>query len=101
MHKKFEIKQTKIKGGCQSGRKVVNHNSMNDLPLETFKIIDVLLYLEVLRKFFCVPNILKKNLYLTFICCATGAFVFCAKNINQERSVRYLENIKIQCKFRS
>ena len=33
MHKKFELKQTKIKGGCQSGRKVVTHNSKNDLPL--------------------------------------------------------------------
>ena len=33
MHKKFEIIQTKIKGGCQSGRKVVTHNSKNDLPL--------------------------------------------------------------------
>ena len=26
MHKKFEINQTKIKGSCQSGRKVVTHN---------------------------------------------------------------------------
>ena len=33
MHKKFEINQTKIKGGCQSGRKVVTHNSKSDLPL--------------------------------------------------------------------
>ena len=33
MHKKFEINRTKIKGGCQSGRKVVPHNSKNDLPL--------------------------------------------------------------------
>ena len=33
MHKKFEIDQTKIKGGCQSGRKVVTHNSKSDLPL--------------------------------------------------------------------
>ena len=33
MHKKFEINGTKIKGGCQSGRKVVPHNSMSDLPL--------------------------------------------------------------------
>ena len=27
MHKKFEINRTKINGGCQSGRKVVTHNS--------------------------------------------------------------------------
>ena len=35
MHKKFEINRTKIKGGCQSGRKVVTHNSKIDLPLRT------------------------------------------------------------------
>ena len=33
MHKKFEMNLTKIKGGCQSGRKVVPHNSKSDLPL--------------------------------------------------------------------
>ena len=33
MHKKFEINLTNIKGGCQSGRKVVAHNSKSDLPL--------------------------------------------------------------------
>ena len=33
MHKKFEINQTKIKGGCQSGRKVVTRDSKSDLPL--------------------------------------------------------------------
>ena len=32
MHKKFEINLTKIKGGCQSVRKVVAHNSKSDLP---------------------------------------------------------------------
>ena len=32
MYKKFEINQTKIKGGCQSGRKVITHNSKSDLP---------------------------------------------------------------------
>ena len=31
MHKKFEINWTKIKGGCQSGRKVVTHNSKSYL----------------------------------------------------------------------
>ena len=30
---KFEINLTKIKGGCQSGRKAVTHNSKSDLPL--------------------------------------------------------------------
>ena len=33
MHKKFEINRTKIKGGCQSERKVVPHDSKGDLPL--------------------------------------------------------------------
>ena len=33
MHNKFEIYGTQIKGGCQSGRKVVTHNSESDLPL--------------------------------------------------------------------
>ena len=33
MHKKFEINQTKIKGGCQLGRTVVTHNFKSDLPL--------------------------------------------------------------------
>ena len=36
MNKKFEINQTKIKGGCQWERKVVTHNSKSDLPLEKF-----------------------------------------------------------------
>ena len=33
MQKKFEINWTKIKGGCQSGSKVVPHDFMSDLPL--------------------------------------------------------------------
>ena len=33
MHKKFEINRTKITGGCQTGRKVVHHDSKSDLPL--------------------------------------------------------------------
>ena len=39
MYKKFEIKRTKIKGGCQSGRKVVTHNSKSDLPVIGKKIL--------------------------------------------------------------
>ena len=34
MYKKFEINRTKIKGGCQSGRKMVTHNSKSELPLQ-------------------------------------------------------------------
>ena len=33
MHKKFETNRSKIKAGCQSGKKVVTHNSKSDLPL--------------------------------------------------------------------
>ena len=33
MRKKFEINRTKIKGGFQSGRKMVTHNSKSYLPL--------------------------------------------------------------------
>ena len=36
MHKKFEINRTKIKGGCQSGREEVTHNSKSDLPLHAY-----------------------------------------------------------------
>ena len=35
MPKKFEINWTKIKGGCQAGRKVVTHNSKIYMPLRT------------------------------------------------------------------
>ena len=41
MHKKFEINQTKIKGGCQSGRKVVPHDSKSDLPLGAALFVSV------------------------------------------------------------
>ena len=37
MQKKFEINRSKIKGGCQSGRKVVTYNSKSDLPLGMIK----------------------------------------------------------------
>ena len=37
MYKKFEINQTKIKGGCQSRRKIVTLNSKSDLPLVGLK----------------------------------------------------------------
>ena len=33
MHEKFEVNQAKIKGGCQSGKKVATHNSKSDFPL--------------------------------------------------------------------
>ena len=33
MDSDFEVNQTNIKGGCESGRKVVPHDSKSDLPL--------------------------------------------------------------------
>ena len=39
-HVIFEVNQTKIKGGCQSGRKVAPHNSNSDLPLIKMKKTD-------------------------------------------------------------
>ena len=30
------VNETKIKGGCQSGRKVVTHDSKSDLPLDLY-----------------------------------------------------------------
>ena len=42
MHKKFEINGTRIKGGCQSGRRVVTHNSKSDLPLGRYLVYDLL-----------------------------------------------------------
>ena len=34
MHEKFEINQTKIKGGCQLGRKMVPNDCKSDLLLD-------------------------------------------------------------------
>ena len=33
-HMIFDVNQIKIKGGCQSGRKGVPHDSKSDLPLK-------------------------------------------------------------------
>ena len=57
MHKKFEINWTKIKGGCQSGIKVVPHDSKSDLPLKSKpfsnKLVKVMrIYITILYKLF-------------------------------------------------
>ena len=44
MHKKFEINRTKIKGSCQSGRKVATHDCKSDLPLVTLMLSTYLLF---------------------------------------------------------
>ena len=38
MHKKFEVNWTKIKGGCQSERKVSQLNSYSKMPLTQKRI---------------------------------------------------------------
>ena len=58
MHKKCEINRTKIKGGCQSGRKVLIHDSKSDLPLKQRQI----LILKMIKSWFMnVPN--KKKVF--------------------------------------
>ena len=56
MHKKFEINQTKIKGGSQFGRKVVNHSSKSDLPLDGIAVpnMSTACSFSILHKTFCM-----------------------------------------------
>ena len=49
MHNKFEKNRRKIKGSCQSGRKVVIHNSKSDLPL--FRKLNYMLLTPLLKSF--------------------------------------------------
>ena len=45
----FEVNQTKINGGCQSGRKVVSHDSKSYLPLACAKTVKIHIYLTLYR----------------------------------------------------
>ena len=36
----FEVNQTMIKGGCQSGRKVIPHDYKSDLPLAVDELVN-------------------------------------------------------------
>ena len=72
MHKKFEINRIKIKDGCQSGRKVVTHNSKSDLPLAytVSCLSDVnkgvrVAHKKINKKKLCAYH-KKPNLFLTF-----------------------------------
>ena len=66
------MNQTKIKGGCQSGRKVVPHNSKSDLPLEQKvsyflkirKVISLLEFESLTKRFLnnMGPFFIRKNL---------------------------------------
>ena len=52
MHKKFEVNRTKIKGGCQSGRKVVTNDSKSYLLLVPSQVTtSILTYIMTLKKF--------------------------------------------------
>ena len=68
MHKKFEINWTKIKGSCQSGRKVVTHDSKSDLPL-VFYVSDVWF---CLNKMSLVCILHKCKMQLAYILNTTG-----------------------------
>ena len=43
MQKKFEINQTKIKDGCQSGNEVVTLDSKSDFPQEEIILTNLIL----------------------------------------------------------
>ena len=53
MHEKFEVNRTKIKGACQSGRKVVTRSSKSDLPLDdlikNYEVIAVCMYICIFQ----------------------------------------------------
>ena len=55
----FEINQTKIKGGCQSGRKMVPHDSKSNLSLTLLKQ-NVFLILGTAPNQFRIINILAR-----------------------------------------
>ena len=64
MHKKFEINRTKVKGGCQSGRKVTTHDSKSDLPLINKLFYELFLdCLLTFKNFLCIFILLS-----TYIC---------------------------------
>ena len=62
MQKKFERNRTKIKGSCQSGRKVVIHDSKSDLPLAecTYKKGP---YSRVTSLLACCPSQSSRHIY--------------------------------------
>ena len=57
MHKKFEINWTKIKGGCQSRRKVVTHNSKGDFPLVVGALQVIIAFTDNCKNKICLHGI--------------------------------------------
>ena len=62
MHKKFEINRSKIKDGCQSGRKLVTHNSKSDLPL----VEDLKIRQSLLTVLYSLPSLISKCYLSTY-----------------------------------
>ena len=80
MHKNFEINRKKITGGCQSGIKVVTHNSKSDLFASTnitvlfkYKVfiecIDYLISLHMKISKTSIVLMLNVSICLFFIMC--------------------------------
>ena len=76
MHKKFEINQTKIKGGCQLGRKVVTHNSKSHLPLiRKLFSLDFKSLKSSLSQNFKIVTLSSEAILLSFFKAGAGAIV--------------------------
>ena len=60
MHKRFEINRTKNKGSCQSGRKVVTHDTNSDFPLSGIirigLMFDQKMFAFLSKKFFLLSS---------------------------------------------
>ena len=56
---KFETNLTKIKGGCQSGRKGVTHNSKSDLSLVKFICVCVCFTDAILARNILLGKVVK------------------------------------------
>ena len=72
MHKKFEVNRSKFKGGCQSGRSVVIHNSKSDLPLKIHindtKYLQIHFKITILTQFrYAIFLPIKLNINESFI----------------------------------
>ena len=65
VNKKFEINRTKIKGGCQLGRKVLTHNSKSNLPLDSCELSTIFLRKSEQKQI--IFNACNRNIYIYFV----------------------------------